>query len=153
MPVTKEPASEFRSRETDVERLADTRAVFMKPDGTRSLVGETFRQPALARTLRMVASRGADYMYRGPWGEKLVAAVQADGRKMTMTDLAAYQVTWSAPRIGALGDYEIYTVGAPNSGGLNLIEARHLAPDFFIPTLSPKDGGYLVAVPKGRLPK
>ena len=89
MPVTKEPASEFRSRETDVERLADTRAVFMKPDGTRSLVGETFRQPALARTLRMVASRGADYMYRGPWGEKLVAAVQADGGKMTMTDLAA----------------------------------------------------------------
>ena len=27
------------------------------------------------------------------------------------------------------------------------------APDFFIPTLSLKDGGYLVAVPKGRFPK
>ncbi len=127
MPVTKELASEFISREADLKRLAATRAVFMKPDGTRYLEGERFRQPALARTLRMVAARGADYLYRGPWGEKLVRAVQADGGKMTMADLAAYQVTWSSPRIGTVGDYQIYTVGAPNYGGLNLIEAQHLA--------------------------
>ena len=127
MPVTKELASEFQSREADLKRLAETKAVFMKPDGTPYHVGETFRQPALARTLRMVATQGADYMYRGPWGKKLVAAVQADGGKMTMADLESYQVVWSDPRIGSLGDYQVYTVGAPNYGGLSLIEAQHLA--------------------------
>jgi gamma-glutamyltranspeptidase/glutathione hydrolase len=128
MPVTQHLADKFVFRADDLRRLAETRAVFTKADGTFYRRGETFRQPALATTLRAVATQGTDYMYKGPWAKKLVAAVQADGGKMTLEDLADYEPTWAAPLVADIGGgYQIQTNGPPNLGGVNLIEAQLLA--------------------------
>jgi gamma-glutamyltranspeptidase/glutathione hydrolase len=127
MPVTKHLAGKFEFRREDLSRLPDTRAVFMKPDGSAYKAGEVFRQPALASTLRAVATQGTDYIYKGAWAEKLVAAVQADGGVMTMDDLASYEVTWQEPLVGKLGAYQLYTNPPPNGGGVSVIEAQQLA--------------------------
>lgn len=127
MPVTDALAGKFEFRREDLARLPETRAIFLKPDGTTYKAGETFRQPALAATLRRVAAEGTDYIYKGPWAKKLVDAVQRDGGKMTMDDLSNYDVIWSAPATGDIGPYRIYTNPPPNAGGLNLIEAQQMA--------------------------
>ncbi len=128
MPVTQHLADKFVFRADDLRRLPETRSVFTKADGTFYTQGETFRQPALAKTLRAVAAEGTDYMYKGPWARKLVAAVQADGGKMTLEDLADYEATWQAPLVADIGGgYQIQTNGPPNLGGVNLIEAQLLA--------------------------
>jgi gamma-glutamyltranspeptidase/glutathione hydrolase len=128
IPVTKGLADKFRFRREDLSRLPATRAIFMKPDGGRYQVGEIFKQPALAGTLRAVASQGTDYIYKGPWAQKLVAAVQADGGKMTLEDLAAYEAIWDQPLVAPIGNgYTVYTNPPPNIGGLALIEAQLLA--------------------------
>ena len=127
MPVTARLTDKFRFRGEDLKRLPETRAVFTKPDGSFPVVGETFRQPALARTLRAVAEQGTDYMYKGPWADKLVAAIQADGGRMTREDLAAYDVIWDSPLIADIGGYQVYTNRPPNLGGVSLIEALNLA--------------------------
>ncbi len=127
MPVTRHLAEKFTFRRDDLARLAATKAIFLKPDGSTYRAGETFRQPALAATLKAVATQGTDYMYKGPWAKKLVAAVQADGGKMTLDDLAAYDVIWDQPLKTVIGPYEIQTNRPPNDGGTNLIEAQQLA--------------------------
>jgi gamma-glutamyltranspeptidase/glutathione hydrolase len=128
MPVTKSLADKFRFRQEDLSRLPATRAIFMKPDGSRYGIGETFRQPALAATLRAVATHGTDYIYKGPWAKKLVAAVQADGGRMTLEDLASYDVIWDEPLVAPIGNgYTVHTNPPPNIGGLALIEAQLLA--------------------------
>ena len=127
MPVTARLADKFRFRGEDLKRLPETRAVFIKPDGTFPAEGETFRQPALARTLRAVADQGTDYMYKGRWAEKLVAAIQADGGRMTRDDLALYDVIWDSPLVADIGGYQVYTNRPPNQGGVRLIEALNLA--------------------------
>ncbi len=128
MPVTKHLADKFRFRGEDLARLPATRAVFLKPDGSRYVAGEIFKQPALAVTLRAIASQGTDYMYRGPWARKLVAAVQADGGRMTLEDLAAYDVRWDEPLVAPIGNgFAVYTNPPPNLGGAALIEAQLLA--------------------------
>jgi gamma-glutamyltranspeptidase/glutathione hydrolase len=66
-------------------------------------------------------------MYKGPWAKKLVAAVQADGGKMTLEDLAAYEVIWDEPLVADIGGYQIHTNPPPNLGGVALIEAQNLA--------------------------
>lgn len=114
-------------REGDLKRLDETRSVFFKPDGTRYRSGDHFRQPALARTLREIAAKGSDYMYRGPWAEKLVSAVQAEGGKMTIEDLADYEVIWSEPISIQHAGFEVLTMGGPGLGGVNLVEALNLA--------------------------
>ena len=128
MPVTARLVDKFKFRGEDLKRLPETRAVFLKPDGTFPSVGETFHQPALARTLRTVATQGTDYMYKGPWAEKLVAAVRAEGGKMTVEDLARYEVIWDTPLVAEVGGgYQVHTNRPPNQGGVNLVEALNLA--------------------------
>jgi gamma-glutamyltranspeptidase / glutathione hydrolase len=127
MPVDEHLARMFGMRADDLRRLPATRAVFLKPDGSSYRRGETFRQPEVAKTLRAVAAKGADYMYRGPWAKKLVAAVQADGGKMTLEDLAGYEVIWDEPLVADVGDWQVQTSRPPNMGGVGLIEAQNLA--------------------------
>jgi gamma-glutamyltranspeptidase/glutathione hydrolase len=118
---------DLAKREGDLHRLPETRSVFFKADGERYRQGDHYRQPALAHTLREIAARGSDYMYRGPWAEKLVAAVQAEGGKMTLEDLADYEVIWSQPVATEHAGYEVLTMGGPGLGGVNLVEALNLA--------------------------
>lgn len=127
MPVTDHLAEQLEFRDQDLRRLPATRAVFTKADGTSYGKGDILRQPALAKTLRNVAAQGADYMYRGPWAKRLVAAVQAEGGKMSLEDLADYEVIWDQPLIADVGQYQIQTNRPPNNGGTALIEAQNLA--------------------------
>jgi gamma-glutamyltranspeptidase/glutathione hydrolase len=126
--VSRELASQFRFRREDLARLPETRATFLKPDGASYERGETFRQPALAETLRRVAAEGSAYMYGGAWGRKLVDRVQAEGGKMTLGDLEAYEVLWNEAVFAPLANgYTVATTPWPNAGGTALIEAQNLA--------------------------
>jgi len=128
MPVTASLAEQMAFRRDDLARLPETRATFLKPDGTPYVRGDLFRQPALARTLRRISIAGSDYMYRGQWGKQLVDAVRADGGKLTAEDLAAYEVLWADPLVAEIGGgYTVQTNPWPNSGGVALIEAQNLA--------------------------
>ena len=125
--ISERMASYWTLRAEDLARLPETRATLLN-DGSAYAAGDTFRQPALAETLRAVSTEGVDYMYTGPWAERLVAAVQADGGRMTLEDLAAYEVIWGEPLQADLGNgYRVYTNPPPNNGGASLILAQHLA--------------------------
>ena len=127
-PVSEKMAGYWAIRAPDLARLPETKATFLKPDGSAYGENDIFAQPALAATLRAVAEQGTDYMYRGPWAEKAAAAVQADGGRMTVEDMAAYEVRWDEPLVAELGGgYSVYTNPPPNNGGVAIIEAQRLA--------------------------
>ena len=121
-------AQQYAFRASVLSRLPETRSIFAKPDGSAYPIGETFKQPVLAKTLRRAVSEGiTDYMYRGEWAEQLVAAVRQDGGKMTMADLQDYDVIWSEPTRATYHGYDIYSHGLPAAGGVFLTEAMNLA--------------------------
>lgn len=121
-------AQQYAFRAPVLARLPETKSIFTKPDGSAYAPGELFKQPALAETLRRAAQDGVrNYMYLGEWARRLVEAVRRDGGFMTLRDLADYQVLWSEPAHGTYKGYDIYSQGLPASGGVNLIEAMHLA--------------------------
>jgi gamma-glutamyltranspeptidase / glutathione hydrolase len=128
IPVNASLAWCYTLRTKDLARLSETAETLLKPDGSGYAEGETLLQPKLAETLRRVAADGADYMYGGPWGERLVAAVQADGGHMTLEDLTSYEVIWSDAIVADIGDgYSIATAPWPNGGGIAMIEAQNVA--------------------------
>ena len=126
IPFNQRLASYLEPRRQDLARLPESKAFLSKADGEWYEPGDLFVQPALAKTLRAMAEQGVDYMYAGPWAEKAVAAIQADGGKMTLEDLAGYQAQWNPPLKAEHGGYEVYANGLPSYGGLNMIEALHL---------------------------
>lgn len=117
----------FKRRDVQIRRLPETKATLVKPDGAGYVSGDLFKQPALAATLDSIATRGADYMYKGSWARKAVAAVQQDGGKMTLEDLADYNVMWSEPIRQQYGAYELAVLGPPVKGSVALLEALNLA--------------------------
>ncbi|HOW44457.1 MAG TPA: gamma-glutamyltransferase [Candidatus Aminicenantes bacterium] len=120
-------AGQIQLRRNVLSRLPETRAIFTRPDGSWYGEGDLFQQPKLAATLRRVAERGADYMYGGEWGRKLVEAVRREGGHMTLDDMRGYRVIWSDPLEIAYGGCKIYAPGLPAQGGVHLAEALHVA--------------------------
>ena len=114
-------------RQEVLSRLPETKAVFSSGGSGFPGEGDLFRQPELARTLRAVADQGADYIYRGPWAEKLVAAVQRDGGKLSLEDMKQYRPVWQEPARTSYNGYEVYSHGVPAQGGVHVIEALNLA--------------------------
>lgn len=56
---------------------------------------DTLRQPDLARTLREIASGGADSFYRGRAAELIARDIEANGGLITCEDMAGYRTRFS----------------------------------------------------------
>jgi len=125
-PVSTALSGMIEGRQDVLSRLPETKAVFTKEDGSWFAEGDLFTQPAVAATLGKVAEQGADYMYTGEWAQRLVDAVQTDGGKMTMKDLADYEVIWGEPLHTNYNGSDVYIYGLPAKGGVGTVQALNL---------------------------
>ncbi len=108
-------------------RLPATRRVFTRPDGSPYGLGDRFRQPELAATLRRVAADGPAFLTTGDWGRQFVAAVRQDGGVLTVRDLEAYRPTWESPLETTYGATQVFAPGfSATGGGVDAIEALNL---------------------------
>jgi gamma-glutamyltranspeptidase / glutathione hydrolase len=116
----------YASRRTVMERYPGTRAVFLA-DGDPPRVGETLKQPDLARTLELLADKGFDGFYRGDVAHKLLASVAEEGGKWTAAELAGYRVREREPIRFRYRDWDITTAPPSSSGGVALAEILQVA--------------------------
>ena len=91
------------------------------PGGQALVAGDVLRQPAQAETLRAIAARGSDGFYKGPVAADLVATVAARGGKLSLQDLAGYQVREVAPLAGRIFGFDALTMPQPSAGGAQLL--------------------------------
>ena len=63
----------------------------------RLVAGDVLRLPELADTLELLAERGADDLYRGELGRRVVEHVREHGGRLTAEDLASYRVLRRRP--------------------------------------------------------
>ena len=94
----------------------------LQPNGKSLKAASKLRRPALAKTLRIIAAKGAPGFYSGDVAADLVATTSADGGVMTVADLAAYKVIERTPLRGQWHGYSVATMPLPSSGGLVLLE-------------------------------
>lgn len=104
--------------------------VFM-PEGRAPREGETFRNPALAKTLRAIAAGGRKAYYEGPIAEEIVAFSQANGGFFTREDFAKHRSEWIAPVATNYRGYDVWELPPPGQGiaalqMLNLLEGYDL---------------------------
>lgn len=85
-------------------------------------VGETFKQPQMAETLKRIADKGVDDFYKGHTAELLIAQMKADGGLITADDLRNYHVKWRTPIQVSWQGKTLYTAPLPSSGGIALAQ-------------------------------
>uniref|UniRef100_T1GPW7 Gamma-glutamyltransferase n=1 Tax=Megaselia scalaris TaxID=36166 RepID=T1GPW7_MEGSC len=96
------------------------------------IMGDLIFRPVLAKTLEIIADKGADVFYKGEVGRNLVKDLKERGGIITEEDLANYKVKWSDPtKAEFINQYSVYSTPMPGGGAvltmiLNLInEAKN----------------------------
>lgn len=79
------------------EKLVTNAALIYLPGGRTPAVGEIFRNPDLAWSLRQISSNGRDAFYRGKIAKKILDCSRQKGGTMTADDLAEYSGEWVEP--------------------------------------------------------
>lgn len=105
-------------------------AKFFKEDGSSYQVGEVFRQPDLAATLKRVAENGASEFYEGETARLLVDEMDKHGGLMTLDDVAGYEPTIREPSHGTYRDHDIYAMSPPSSGGVHIVQMLNVLEDY-----------------------
>ena len=104
--------------------------MFLRADGSVKRAGDHIALDDLAATLETIAANGAAGFYSGPVAQKIVAAVQAAGGRMTMADLANYRAVEREPVSGTYRGYTVVSMPPPSSGGAHIIEILNILEGF-----------------------
>jgi len=99
------------------------------PNDRAPAVGEHFRFPDAAYTLRRIAaSRGRDF-YEGELAERIAAFSKACGGAMTLDDLRGYQADWVEPISRSYRGYALHEI-PPNGQGIAALIALGICERF-----------------------
>ncbi|HUZ11664.1 MAG TPA: gamma-glutamyltransferase family protein [Caulobacteraceae bacterium] len=114
-----------------IEETENFRRVWLG-GGRTPAEGEVFANPALARTLRLIADGGPRAFYEGEIAETIGRYTRRIGGWLAASDLAAHAGEWVEPRSTSYRGVEVWAL-PPNSQGvstlqmLNLLEVFDLA--------------------------
>lgn len=90
------------------------------PGGRLPQVGELWRQPELADTLKGLAAEGPGYFLDGPWARAFVARGNAMGWPVRLAHLSAHPPRWAEPLSFRHREHEIVSLAAPQMQGVSL---------------------------------
>ena len=132
-PVPEIIAGYFKDAPQALAQDAEGRRVYLlngKPPG----LGEIFKNPDLAKALRLLAQNGSSAFYKGDIARAILSTSQAFGGTMSADDLAQFSPEWVQPIFTTYRDWTIYEL-PPNGQGmaalemLNIMETSRASPD------------------------
>jgi len=95
-PVTDVVAAHWDSLAEKLSAEPSAHGTYL-PGGRAPRAGEIFRNPDLARSLRLIAGRGRAGFYEGPIAAAILAASRERGGTMAASDLTEFEPEWVEP--------------------------------------------------------
>jgi gamma-glutamyltranspeptidase/glutathione hydrolase len=101
-------------------------AQFLPRGGEPPLLGDTLRQPDLARTLERIRDRGPEGFYAGETADLIVAEMERGGGIITHEDLASYEAAWREPVSFSYRGHTVLSMPPSSSGGATMAEIANI---------------------------
>lgn len=120
-----------------------TAKVFLKNGESLYKPGEIWRQPDLAKTLRLIQKKGADGFYKGETAQLIEDYMKSTGGLITKKDLVFYKAEELVPIHGTYRSYDIYSMAPPSSGGVALVEMLNILEGFNLKEMGQNSAMYL----------
>ena len=108
-----------------LRRFEATTATFL-PEGRVVELGETFRQPELAATLRRIRDQGPDGFYAGETADLIVEEMERGEGLITHRDLSEYRAAWREPIEFTYHGHTILSMPPSSSGGATMAEIANI---------------------------
>ena len=87
-------------------------------------------QPDLAKTLRLISTKGKDGFYKGKTAELISQASKTNGGLITQKDLASYEAKERTAIRTSYRGYQVVTMPPTASGGLVLLQTLNILENF-----------------------
>ena len=119
------PTSEAQHRDSVAKReelaaVPGWSALF-QPDGAPPAAGTIFKQPALASSLRRLATAGLDDFYRGELARAVAADLARAGSPLEVDDFARQEATLGPPLAARLRCGSVFNLPPPSQGFASLM--------------------------------
>lgn len=137
--LNKYDAQELAKNQAHLVRYPESRKIFFKSATETYSSGDLWRQPDLAKTLKLIARRGAKTFYFGSIASKIAADFKKNNGILTKSDLKKYEVKIRQPLKGTFKNYEILGMPPPASGGVGVIELLNILEHVSLNTQEPLD--------------
>ncbi len=129
-PVSEIIAGQWRRQETFLQQTPDAAQTYLH-DGRAPRHGEIFKNPNLARSLRLLATQGRDVFYKGDIAQKIVDFSNRHDGLLTTADFAEFDAEWIVPSRTSYRGYELYEIGE-NTQGTTALEIINILEGFDI---------------------
>lgn len=129
--------TEFR----DLQRFPEFAKIFLKDGNKPYEVGEILKQPDLAKTLKLIADKGADEFYKGSIAEKIVSDLEAHDGMLTLADFKNHHADWVEPIHVNYRDAVAYNF-PPNTQGMASLEILNILNNFDVKSLGEGSADY-----------
>jgi gamma-glutamyltranspeptidase / glutathione hydrolase len=123
-----------------LSRFEATRRLFL-PGGVPPLPGSTFRNPAYAETLHLLAQDGVRPFYEGSIAADIVETVRGSPSNpglLSLADMAAYEVVEREPVCVVYRLLDVCGMGPPSSGGIAVGQILGVLAAFDLEGLGPE---------------
>lgn len=130
-------------RKAVLNQFPETANIYLQ-DGNEPEVGHLIKQPELANTLEILASKGKDGFYQGDFAQKLIDGVRAAGGIWSMEDLAQYNIIERQPITGTYNGMKITSAAPPSSGGITIVDTLNILENFDLTKMSPEEQAHIV---------
>jgi gamma-glutamyltranspeptidase/glutathione hydrolase len=124
-PVSTRLSTDIGEESRKVEADSSLKKIFLA-GGKAPAPGGMLVQSDLARTLRTIATGGADALYRGPLAEQITGFIEHEGGLVTSADLSSHRSQWQEP-ISTTYAGKTVLAFPPNSQGMTFLEMLNLA--------------------------
>src|SRR5216117_3470089 len=91
--------------------------------------GDIFKNPALAKTLRLIGEKGRDAFYKGEIADKIDIFMQQNGGVMRKTDFEKHTSTWVDPVSTSYRGYDVFEL-PPNGQGIATLQILNILAGF-----------------------
>ncbi|WP_376776450.1 gamma-glutamyltransferase [Bacillus stratosphericus] len=108
------------------------------PDDQPLKEGDRLVQPGLAKTFKLIATKGSKAFYEGKVAKALANTVQDFGGTMTTDDIGHYEVKTDEPIWGKYKGYQLASMPPPSSGGVFMLQILKILDHFNLSQYDPK---------------
>ena len=91
--------------------------------------GDVFKNPALAKTLRLIGEKGRDAFYKGEIADKIDSFMQQNGGFLRKVDFEKHTSTWVDPVSANYRGYDVFEL-PPNGQGIATLQILNILEGF-----------------------